>query len=94
MRSGRHPNVLAFNRNSKEGSIEAQVSTVENLPTFTLENRRGKQTIRGRRESVQIAKKMSKMGGPTQVQREDGLVSMTFRSGNLVKYKRESRRRR
>jgi hypothetical protein len=34
------------------------------------------------------------MGGPTQVKRADGMVSMTFRSGNLVQYKRESGRRR
>jgi hypothetical protein len=83
-----------FNQNSKEGPIESQVSTVENLPTFTLENRRETQTIRGRRESIQTAKKMSHMGGPTQVKRADGMVSMTFRSGNLVQYKRESGRRR
>ena len=86
--------VPAFNHNSKEVSIEAQVSTVENLPTFILENRRGTQTIQGRRASIQTAKTMSTRGGPTQVKRSDGLVSMTFRSGNLVQYKRESRRRR
>lgn len=79
---------------TKEGSIEAQATVSENLPTFTLNNRRGEQTAKGRRETVQLAKTMSKRGGPTQVQRKDGVVNMTFNGGTLIQYKYEPRRRR
>ena len=75
----------ASSSTTKEGPIEAQATT-RTAPEFTLANRRGSKTVRGRRESIQVAKKMSRRGGPTTVRREDGNVDMTFNGGNLVKY--------